>query len=49
MFLGKENIVPKRWYIISTYTDKKTLEFTIELVANTQQITVVCVLFYQYK
>ena len=29
------NIVPKKAYATSTYSDKKTLEFTIELVANT--------------
>ena len=29
------NIVPKKVYALSTYTDKKTLEFTIELAANT--------------
>ena len=29
------NIVPKKVYTISKYTDKKTLEFTIELAANT--------------
>ena len=29
------NIVPKKAYSSSTYTDKKTLEFTIELAANT--------------
>ena len=29
------NIVPKKAYALSTYTDKKTLEFTIELAANT--------------
>ena len=29
------NIVPKKAYATSTYTDKKTLEFTIELAANT--------------
>ena len=27
-------IVPKKAYASSTYTDKKTLEFTIELAAN---------------
>ena len=29
------NIVPKKAYASSTYTDKETLEFTIELAANT--------------
>ena len=29
------NIFPKKVYATSTYTDKKTLEFTIELAANT--------------
>ena len=29
------NIVPKKAYATSTYSDKKTLEFTIELAANT--------------
>ena len=29
------NIVSKKVYALSTYTDKKTLEFTIELAANT--------------
>ena len=29
------NIVPKKAYITSTCSDKKTLEFTIELAANT--------------
>ena len=29
------NIVPKKVYATSAYTDKKTLEFTIELAANT--------------
>ena len=29
------NIAPKKAYATSTYTDKKTLEFTIELVAYT--------------
>ena len=29
------NIVPKKAHASSTYTDKKTLEFTIELAANT--------------
>ena len=29
------NIVPKKAYTTSTYTDKKALEFTIELAANT--------------
>ena len=29
------NIVPKKAYATSTYTDKKTLDFTIELVTNT--------------
>ena len=29
------NIVPKKVYTTSTYTNKKTLEFTIELAANT--------------
>ena len=29
------NIVPKKAYATSTYTDQKTLEFTIELAANT--------------
>ena len=34
--LGKIfNIVPKKAHPSSTYTDKKTLEFTIELAANT--------------
>ena len=30
------NIVPKKTYATSTYRDKKTLKFTIELAANTQ-------------
>ena len=30
-------IVPKRAYATSTYTNKKTLEFTIELAANTHK------------
>ena len=29
------NIVPKKAYASSTYTDKKTIEFTIQLAANT--------------
>ena len=29
------NIVPKKAYTTSTYTDKKTVVFTIELAANT--------------
>ena len=29
------NIVPKKAYATSTYTDKKALEFTFELAANT--------------
>ena len=29
------NIVPKKAYATSTYTDKKTLDFTTELVTNT--------------
>ena len=29
------NIVPKKAYVTSTYTDKNKLEFTIELAANT--------------
>ena len=29
------NIVPKKTYTTSTYTNKKTFEFTIELAANT--------------
>ena len=29
------NIVPKKAYAIATYVDKRTLEFTIELAANT--------------
>ena len=29
------NIVPKKAYATSTYTIKKTIEFTIELAANT--------------
>ena len=29
------NIVPKKAYATSTYTDQKTLEFTVELAANT--------------
>ena len=29
------NIVPKKAYITSTYSDKKTLKFTVELAANT--------------
>ena len=31
------NIVPKKAYPTSTCSDKKTLEFTIELVANTHR------------
>ena len=31
------NIVPKKPYTTSTYSDKKTLEFTIELTANTHR------------
>ena len=31
------DIVPKKAYPTSTYSDKKTLEFTIELVANTHR------------
>ena len=31
------NIIPKTAYATSTYTDKKTLEFTIELAANTHK------------
>ena len=29
------DIVPKKTYVTSTYADKKTLEFTIELAAHT--------------
>ena len=43
------NIVPKKAYATSTYTIKKTIEFTIELAANTHKNTIVCVLFYQCK
>ena len=31
------NNVPKKAYVTSTYSDKKTLEFTIELVAKTHR------------
>ena len=34
MFEARKNIVPKKAYAASTYSDKKTLEFTIELAAN---------------
>ena len=39
------DIVPKKAYAKSTYADKKTLEFTIEVAANT--VTAACALFYQ--
>ena len=44
------NIIPEKAYLTTTYADKKTLKFTIDLLANTHtQTRVVCALFYQYK
>ena len=38
------NIIGRRTYVSSTYTDKKTLEFTIQLAANTfSNFSMMCV------
>ena len=40
------NIVPKKAYITSTYSNKKTLKFTIELAANTHtNYSSMCIVF----